>query len=1312
VYQAWCSIDAWLQLTTAEQVIYLEGAEDFDVLSEGGAITVQVRHTEAPISLGTGKAREALQHFWTLNTREQSRQIDYHYLTTSPVATEQDGDFGGLNGLDAWRAACTNLELAASVSSYLQSQLPPDSELRQFLESSSPNLIQERLFRRFHWLSNQPGIDAVLRSVEDRIRVLLHQQRRSIGLAPKVRLQLESRFWQIIVLKESADRRLTLGDLLREVEEAATTYLPVPVDQIPDLINARPGLGLLQLLIQKVPHPPSPLIQRTDLVQRIEQAVNQRRSILLTGSVFKGKTTVAQLVAVTHFPDAWWINVTGRRPDQVDNILLALSGELDGDVCPPLLVIDDLDIGPSAHRIYRDSLGLVLHRTRASGRTAIISAQGGSSDMAAMSEFVGVEVIEVPALHHNEVTNLCIQEGCTKDDAEFWGATIHAFSAGHPKLVQVRVAELAKQGWPRPGLTYLTTPSSASDTVRQRACRLLSDSLPQEVVEYLYCASECTVLLHRSVAIKLAELIGGIRNPGDVLGNLAGKWLDCVENDWFRATPLLRGAAGDAWSPQQRARAHVRLHDSIYSKGTLDPAEAAALLYHAYFGKEPRRLTMAALKLQIIEDDRAKEAVERNLLWLPYVALEPGERLGEDAMAAASLRGLQFRVARTLNSDTLPKICARWIEATALVESPQLRQGLEIVMWTSIAIADSENVPLAARLEAIQSIGCMQLTGEIATLTTDGLKSFVAHDDYGGHFPPEASAAQILLVFCARWIRSAGALRALLQWLDTRGSEDFRRDFDSAISWPLVQTLGAFVQSAWAAAHEDVDDWMPWLDILDTIDEYAKRRASPSLGREAAKAKAIILSEYLARPNDALQELSIAEHTFGVSPVLTEQRVNVLHRINDDERVLEIWETLLSDPAYQHTSDPFAYRRAAISASRLGKWQQAEAIFCDASVVAKGEGFQWTRFGLLVDCSLASSLGGSQRRAADILADAVTILPASAPEEGDARGEAVQRAASEVCRRIQSALWNPSDSAPKIQPGFASSPDLEVPECQSGQDLRTALLRGQVARLAACVGVGTDLVRSAEVLALDSSPYPFARWLYSETRFAASFAKGAEEDFIPSLVKFVCATTALRQDGLAAFDGSQTGKAPTSIGPYRWLGLLVAGACCAGSRLDTHLSIWLDACEAMRDAPEGLAELIQQIQAASMAESWHELWRLAFDVNLTPAARCGAAVKLMLTHQAPRDLFRVQCLLASALASDESVAFQEMCNLHLADRFAREWDAILRNPFQLPSPRRTVPAIRATLDGLKDGRRTLRTLLTDVAGALGIPLVEWIDRIQ
>lgn len=101
VYQAWCSIDAWLQLTSPDEVIYLEGAEDFEVVKSDTAITVQVKKHAASISLGTAKALEALENFWSLCRKAPARRINFHYLTTSNIATEQNASFDGLKGIEA-----------------------------------------------------------------------------------------------------------------------------------------------------------------------------------------------------------------------------------------------------------------------------------------------------------------------------------------------------------------------------------------------------------------------------------------------------------------------------------------------------------------------------------------------------------------------------------------------------------------------------------------------------------------------------------------------------------------------------------------------------------------------------------------------------------------------------------------------------------------------------------------------------------------------------------------------------------------------------------------------------------------------------------------------------------------------------------------------------------------------------------------------------------------------------------------------------------------------------------------------------------
>jgi len=209
VYQAWLSIDAWLQLANPGEVIYLEGAEDFEFVKSDSAITVQVKKHAASISSGSEKAHEALENFWTLCGKDPTRVIHFHYLTTSCIATEKDAGFDGLTGIEAWRAAQTNLELAAKLAAYLRDKLPVTSSLRAFLATASPDAIQECLMRRFHWLTEQPDIEAVKRSVNDRICVLLSNKGRSTSLSSSVQKYLESYFWEVVINPSSNDRYLT-----------------------------------------------------------------------------------------------------------------------------------------------------------------------------------------------------------------------------------------------------------------------------------------------------------------------------------------------------------------------------------------------------------------------------------------------------------------------------------------------------------------------------------------------------------------------------------------------------------------------------------------------------------------------------------------------------------------------------------------------------------------------------------------------------------------------------------------------------------------------------------------------------------------------------------------------------------------------------------------------------------------------------------------------------------------------------------------------------------------------------------------------
>ncbi|MFZ1984533.1 MAG: hypothetical protein WAU91_08970, partial [Desulfatitalea sp.] len=215
------------------------------------------------------------------------------------------------------------------------------------------------------------------------------------------------------------------------------------------------------------------------------------------------------MVCLQLCPDAWWINLSGRRIDQVDNVFVALAGRIEKGSCPNLVIIDDLDISPAAHHSYRDSLALILHRSGICGKGIIITARGGTSESAVVKDFKNVEVLDVPELSANEIETLFIEHGCPPEIADLWASIIAMGTGGHPKLVQVRLVELADLTWPRPKATDFTTQSSAITSARKMARHLLSESELGPIAEFVYLISLSSTLIHRSAAIRLAETVYG-----------------------------------------------------------------------------------------------------------------------------------------------------------------------------------------------------------------------------------------------------------------------------------------------------------------------------------------------------------------------------------------------------------------------------------------------------------------------------------------------------------------------------------------------------------------------------------------------------------------------------------------------------------------------------------------------------------------------------------------------------------------------------------------------------------------------------------
>jgi hypothetical protein len=87
-YQIWQTVGAWLDLR-GDEVLFIEGAEDFDIVGTTKGETTQVKASTAPISLGRKNTQEALNNFWRL--KRDSPTISVLSLSHTRIVHDRAG---------------------------------------------------------------------------------------------------------------------------------------------------------------------------------------------------------------------------------------------------------------------------------------------------------------------------------------------------------------------------------------------------------------------------------------------------------------------------------------------------------------------------------------------------------------------------------------------------------------------------------------------------------------------------------------------------------------------------------------------------------------------------------------------------------------------------------------------------------------------------------------------------------------------------------------------------------------------------------------------------------------------------------------------------------------------------------------------------------------------------------------------------------------------------------------------------------------------------------------------------------------------
>ena len=150
-YQILHSVKAWLDLVEGE-TLYLEGVEDFDIVSDDAATLVQVKDTQHNITLNSQEVVKAINHYWESRTNHPDLTVKFRFITRSKIGTEQGNPFGNnQQGIRLWSRCSDHKASITKISEFLRTKGKISEEVKSFLKQADSQEIYEQLIEPITW---------------------------------------------------------------------------------------------------------------------------------------------------------------------------------------------------------------------------------------------------------------------------------------------------------------------------------------------------------------------------------------------------------------------------------------------------------------------------------------------------------------------------------------------------------------------------------------------------------------------------------------------------------------------------------------------------------------------------------------------------------------------------------------------------------------------------------------------------------------------------------------------------------------------------------------------------------------------------------------------------------------------------------------------------------------------------------------------------------------------------------------------------------------------------------------------------------
>ena len=229
VYQAWQALHAWLELRD-DQVLYLEGAEDFDIIDTKFGTPVQVKDTSGNITLRTVSVTDAIAHFWNLRKAHPDKTLSFTFLTRSGIGAEKGEPFGkGVKGLAVWQECRGFKDMVEKLAFFLSDdavvaqRLPTD--LVEFLKDANFTEIYDCLISPMQWLTEAPPVEAVTDAIDRKL--VTHGDK--FGIPPSDCIKVADRLLREVLTVASrnqyGDRQIDYARFALIFEEATSVRI-------------------------------------------------------------------------------------------------------------------------------------------------------------------------------------------------------------------------------------------------------------------------------------------------------------------------------------------------------------------------------------------------------------------------------------------------------------------------------------------------------------------------------------------------------------------------------------------------------------------------------------------------------------------------------------------------------------------------------------------------------------------------------------------------------------------------------------------------------------------------------------------------------------------------------------------------------------------------------------------------------------------------------------------------------------------------------------------------------------------------------